>query len=135
MKPIIIVIVLFAVGKTFSQNSNSEFLYPFQLKKVQQKSWEKIQTNWLNTVYMKYVEKAKIKISDCASCGDLYIDIEATINNNGKFIYEATSAKKCGKPMTPKLEKFLMHYFVIKTFPKQLHNQKIKTRLGFLLKC
>jgi hypothetical protein len=86
-------------------------------------------------VFNPYVKKLKIKIPDCQTCGDFYIDFEGKIDTNGKLTIDASTAKKCGKKMKPELEQLMMQFFLTKTFPKNLRNIKIQHLLGTILKC
>jgi hypothetical protein len=135
MKKSITILLCFILNLVFAKQPNSEFKYIFQLEKTQQKSWNSIEKEWFVKVFNPYVKKFKIKISDCQTCGNLYIDFEGKINNEGKLLIDESITKKCGKEMKPKLEKQLLDFLLTKTFPKNLRNIKIQHRLGTILKC
>jgi hypothetical protein len=135
MKTIITILFFCALNIGFSQEKIPEYKYIFQLEKTQQESWNSIEKEWFVKVFNPYVKKLKIKISDCQTCGDFYIDFEGKIDTNGKLTIDASTAKKCGKKMKPELEQLMMQFFLTKTFPENLRNIKIQHRLGFISKC
>ncbi len=130
-----LIFLVFKLHFGFSQTEVSDYLYSFELEKSQEETWKKEETIWLENVFYPYIKKSKIKLSDCYKCGNLYIDVEATIDANGKLTIDNSISKKCGKPMDKKLQQYLMQYFISNIFPENLRNLKIQHRFGVLYKC
>lgn len=135
MKNILLLFILFYSLRLEAQQPNSDYKYIFQLSETQQASFKIIEQDWFDKIFNPYSAKMKVKISDCRKCGDLYVDFEGKINNNGILKIDASISKECGKKMTSKQYKYFTEYFDKKVFPKNLRNLKIQHRLGILYKC
>lgn len=109
--------------------------YRENLNAVQQKSWDSIVQYWKRNVLQVYARKHKIKISNCETCGFLYIYAHLKIDSIGHCTYTKGTAALCLKNMPLKVEKELMRYFLQLTFPPQLRNLIIVERLGEYLRC
>lgn len=134
MKLLLIMGLLFFY-QTFAQKIGTTYLYPFQLKADQQKSWDSIKVIWNETVYVPFTKKNKIDTRDCYKCGAFYMEIDVAIDKEGKFTYSIGTAKQCQKNMLLKTKNILIQYFLKIVFPPNLRNLKIIDRLGLLAKC
>lgn len=135
MKKILLFLFIINASLMFSQEPTSNYKYIFELEKTQQSAWKFIENNWYKKIYYPYIKKNKIILSDCSLCGELFIDLEATINTDGKMTIDAFTAKKCYKKMANQLVEYLTQYFLSIIFPENLRNLKIQNRLGIIYKC
>jgi hypothetical protein len=118
-----------------AQDSTEQFVYPFQLSPTQQTAWKKIIVRWNTEVFAPYIKKHKIKPSNCATCGALYLNVDFAIDSSGILNYTIYTTSKCGKKMSTTDERTLTQFFKQLIIPKALYNLKIKEQLGVLLKC
>jgi hypothetical protein len=134
MKKIFFLLTLFC-NTSFAQSRVGNEFFREELNAQQQKSWDFIVKDWSKKVLWAYIREKKIKISDCTSCGFMYIYAHISIDSLGKCTYTKGTTGHCLKKMPPKVEKRLMKYFLQLTFPPHLRNIIIVERLGEYLKC
>jgi hypothetical protein len=134
MKKILLLFILF-YNYCFAQKVHTSFLYPFELKADQKKSFDSIKAIWNETVYVPFSKKNKIDTRDCYKCGAFYMEVNFVIDKEGKLTYSIGTAKQCLKNMPLKTKNLLIQYFLKIVFPYNLKNLKIMDRLGLLAKC
>jgi hypothetical protein len=134
MKKILLLFIL-SYNTGFAQSKISKELSRYDFNPSQLKSWDSIYKIWNDTVLWAYIEKQKINISDCRTCGFMYIQVDMATDTTGKCTYTKGKTGHCLKKMPSKIEKLLMNYFLKITFPLHLRNIIISERLGVYLRC
>jgi hypothetical protein len=134
MKKLLFLLILFC-NRSFAQGRIGNEFFREELNTQQQKSWDSIVKDWRTKVLNVYIKEQKIKISDCATCGFMYIYAHLSIDSMGKCTYTKGTTGHCLKDMPLKIEKRLMQYFLKIIFPPHLRNIIIVERLGEYLKC
>jgi hypothetical protein len=130
----IFLLILFC-NNSFAQSKVGNEFFREELNTQLKKSWDSIVKDWSKKVLWVYIRQQKIKISDCSTCGIMYIYAHISINSVGKCTYTKGNTGHCLKDMPLRIEKRLMQYFLKITFPPHLRNIIIVERLGEYLKC
>ncbi len=94
-----------------------------------------IREGFRRNAFRRCLEQSRLSMN-CANCEYIYIDVVVVIDKNGKLSgYTKTGEKVCRGKAPEKLEKCFIDYLRSITFPKNLRNMTIETRLGNGLKC
>jgi hypothetical protein len=128
-------LLIFFYNTSFAQSRVGNEFFREELNIQQQKSWDSIVKDWSKKVLWAYIIEKKIKLSDCNTCGFMYIYAHVNIDSVGKCTYTKGTTGHCLKDMPLKVEKRLMQYFLKVTFPPHLRNIIIVERLGEYLRC
>ncbi len=107
----------------------------YELTDEQWASYYKISDHWRRTVFPLCLKQNGLKLT-CAGCESIYLAVRLHIGPDGKLSrYERMSDHVCGGKSTEKLERCFIEYFESITFPENLQNMIIETKLGNGLKC
>jgi hypothetical protein len=97
--------------------------------------WSKIDSAWMHGEYGQILQKFKLHMN-CAHCEDVLMEVEMTINQEGKVTaHRIIRSDKCGEDFDKALENAFMKWFYELEFPDFFRNSRFTSQLGTGLKC
>jgi hypothetical protein len=132
-------ILIFCLFIPFTANilaqSDSNFVWSYELEDDAWQNWDTINRAWMKEVYFPCLKENKL-IMSCANCVNIYIDARLSIDSCGNLIdLRILKENICSKTANEKLKQCFFNYFRNLVFPLSLRNKKIIAKFGTGLKC
>src|SRR3990167_6698898 len=111
---ILIIFFIYFFGSARAENTSTK---TSDSQKRESRVDQVIKDQWLQTEFPSCLQKNKLKLK-CGKCEYVYIDVEMSINEEGKLAeHKILKENKCGRFFTKKLEECFLEYFYHYTFP------------------
>jgi hypothetical protein len=123
------------LGVTCVSSMESTVIIDYELKGDKRKAFNEIHDRFMHEKYPECLKKFKLSMN-CSDCEYIYIIVRITIDADGRIKgYVKMRENICGEKADERLERCFIEYLESITFPVNLRNMVIETRLGTGLKC